>query len=211
MSMKYISMELGPIMTNCYIVYDTDTKEAMVVDPAWDYPAIDKALTSHGLTLKFIFLTHGHADHIGALQELRQRKNVPVYVGAGDADLISNSHNNLSLFMGQAIECTSADHLVKDGDELTWGHLHFTVLETPGHTPGGLSLYGEGVVFSGDTLFRYSVGRTDLYGGSSKTLLHSLETKLMTLPDNTLVLPGHGPATSIGDERRGNPFLDGGW
>ena len=126
MSMKYISMELGPIMTNCYIVYDTDTKEAMVVDPAWDYPAIDKALTSHGLTLKFIFLTHGHADHIGALQELRQRKNVPVYVGAGDADLISNSHNNLSLFMGQAIECTSADHLVKDGDELTLGHLHFT-------------------------------------------------------------------------------------
>ena len=113
--------------------------------------------------------------------------------------------------MGQAIECTSADHLVKDGDELTLGHLHFTVLETPGHTPGGLSLYGEGVVFSGDTLFRYSFGRTDLYGGSSKTLLHSLETKLMTLPDNTLVLPGHGPATSIGDERRGNPFLDGGW
>ena len=165
MSMKYISMELGPIMTNCYIVYDTDTKEAMVVDPAWDYPAIDNPMTGHGLTLKFIFLTHGHADHIGALQELRQRKNVPVYVGAGDADLISNSHNNLSLFMGQAIECTSADHLVKDGDELTLGHLHFTVLET----------------------------------------------KLMTLPDNTLVLPGHGPATSIGDERRGNPFLDGGW
>ena len=93
MSMKYINMELGPIMTNCYIVYDTDTKDAMVVDPAWDYPAIDKALTSHGLTLRFIFLTHGHADHIGALQELRQRKNVPVYVGAGDADLISNSHN----------------------------------------------------------------------------------------------------------------------
>lgn len=80
MSMKYINMELGPIMTNCYIVYDTDTKDAMVVDPAWDYPAIDKALTSHGLTLRFIFLTHGHADHIGALQELRQRKNVPVYV-----------------------------------------------------------------------------------------------------------------------------------
>ena len=129
MSMKYISMELGPIMTNCYIVYDTDTKDAMVVDPAWDYPAIDKALTSHGLTLRFIFLTHGHADHIGALQELRQRKNVPVYVGAGDADLISNSHNNLSMFMGQAIECTSADHLVKDGDELTLGNLHFTVLK----------------------------------------------------------------------------------
>ncbi|MDU3112961.1 MAG: MBL fold metallo-hydrolase, partial [Megasphaera sp.] len=92
MSMQYISMELGPIMTNCYIVYDSDTKEAMVVDPAWAYNTIDMALSRYELDLKFIFLTHGHADHIGALQELRQRKNVPVYVGAGDAGLISNSH-----------------------------------------------------------------------------------------------------------------------
>ena len=100
MSMQYISMELGPIMTNCYIVYDSDTKEAMVVDPAWAYNTIDMALSRYELDLKFIFLTHGHADHIGALQELRQRKNVPVYVGAGDAGLISNSHHNLSMFMG---------------------------------------------------------------------------------------------------------------
>lgn len=209
--MKYISLELGPVMTNCYIVFDSDTKDAMVVDPAWDYEAINKVLTDHKLTLRLIFLTHGHADHIGALQELRQRKNVPVYVGNGDAGLISNSHNNLSIFVGKPVECTSADHLAKDGDVITVGKLHFTVLETPGHTPGGLSLYGEGVVFSGDTLFRYSVGRTDLYGGSSKQLLDSVNHKLMTLPDDTLVLPGHGPATSIGDERRGNPFLDGGW
>lgn len=89
------------------------------------------------------------------------------------------------------------------------GELRFKVLETPGHTPGGLSLYGEGVVFSGDTLFRYSVGRTDLYGGSSDILLDSIEKKLLTLPDDTVVLPGHGPATTIGDERMGNPFLDG--
>ena len=129
MSMQYISMELGPIMTICYVVYDSDTKEAMVVDPAWDYNAIDRALSRYELNLKFIFLTHGHADHIGALQELRQRKNVPVYVGAGDAGLISNSHHNLSMFMGQPIECTSADHLAKDGDVISLGTLRFKVLK----------------------------------------------------------------------------------
>lgn len=211
MSMKYMSMVLGPVMTNCYIVYDTDTKDAMVIDPAWDYPRIDRALTDHGLKLQLIFLTHGHADHIGALQELRQRKNVPVYVGAGDANLITNSRNNLSIFMGAPITCQSADYIVHDGDTIQVGNLKFKVLETPGHTPGGLSLYGYGVVFAGDTLFRYSVGRTDLYGGDSAVLLQSIQDKLLTLPDDTVVLPGHGPASLIGDERRNNPFLDGGW
>lgn len=211
MSMKYMTMVLGPVMTNCYIVYDSDTKDAMVIDPAWDYKKIDQALRDHGLTLKLIFLTHGHADHIGALQELRQKKNVPVYVGEGDKGLITNSHNNLSMFMGAPIVCDSADYIAHDGDIITVGNLKFKVLETPGHTPGGLSLYGNGVVFAGDTLFRYSVGRTDLYGGDTATLIQSVNDKLMTLPDDTVVLPGHGPSSLIGDEWRNNPFLTGGW
>ncbi len=211
MSMKYMTMMLGPIMTNCYIVYDSNTRDAMVIDPAWDYKKIDQALNDHQLILRLIFLTHGHADHIGALQELRNYKNVPVYIGAGDKDLISNSRNNLSLFMGAPIECTSPDHVMQDGEEIRLGSLVFTVLETPGHTPGGISLYGEGVVFSGDTLFRYSVGRTDLYGGSSRILIQSINDKLMTLPKETVVLPGHGPATTVGEELRGNPYLYGGW
>ncbi len=145
------------------------------------------------------------------MQELRNYSHVPVYVGKGDKELISNSHNNLSLFMGTPIECDSPDHVVADGERISLGTLSFTVLETPGHTPGGVSLYGEGVVFSGDTLFRYSVGRTDLYGGNARILIDSINTKLMALPDDTVVLPGHGPASTIGEERRGNPYLDGGW
>lgn len=211
MSMQYMSRVLGPVMTNCYIVYDSETRDAMVIDPAWNYRKIDQALQDNQLHLQFIFLTHGHADHIGALQELRNYKNVPVYVGKGDVDLISNSRNNLSMFMGKEIKCESPDYVVTDGEIITLGHLKFTALETPGHTPGGISLYGEGVVFSGDTLFRYSVGRTDLYGGSAKTLIDSINTKLMPLPDDTVVLPGHGPSSTIGEERRGNPYLDGGW
>ncbi|MCI1248094.1 MAG: MBL fold metallo-hydrolase [Megasphaera sp.] len=211
MSMKYLTMVLGPISTNCYIVYDSDSRDAMVVDPAWDFQRIDKELKDHTLKLRMIYLTHGHADHIGALQEMRNYYDVPVYIGAGDIDLISNSKNNLSLFMGKKIECTSPDKIVHEGDTITLGSLSFNVLETPGHTPGGTSLYGHGVVFSGDTLFRYSVGRTDLYGGSTQQLIDSINTKLMKLPDDTIVLTGHGPATRIGDECNTNPYLDGGW
>lgn len=207
--MKILHLELGPIGTNCYIVYDETSKEAMLIDPAWDYEQIDKTLRDHGLTLKFVFLTHGHADHIGALQEVRNKKDVPVYVGKGDSFLIQNSANNLSAFMGKKIECTSPEFTVSDGDSITLGSLSFTVYETPGHTPGGVCLYGEGVVFAGDTLFRYSIGRTDFSGGSYQQLIDSIEQKLMVLPEDTIVLPGHGPSTTIGDEKARNPFLGG--
>lgn len=209
MSMKILHMELGPIGTNCYIVYDDSTKEAMVIDPAWNYAKIDKVLTDQELDLKFVFLTHGHADHIGALQEIRNKRDVPVYVSKGDSFLIQNSANNLSEFMGKKIECASPEFTVSDDDTIKLSTLTFTVLETPGHTPGGVCLYGEGVVFSGDTLFQYSIGRTDFSGGSYDQLINSIEEKLMVLPDETVVLPGHGPATTIGEERRINPFLSG--
>ncbi|KXB91387.1 MBL fold metallo-hydrolase [uncultured Megasphaera sp.] len=213
MSMKYDVTVLGPVMTNCYIVYDTETMEAMVIDPSWSCETIAENLQRLGVTLKRIVLTHGHADHIGALQDLRQRYQVPVYVGAGDKDLITNSRNNMSLFVGKEIVCDSPDYIAEDGDIIAVGKLQFKVITTPGHTPGGICLYGSRTLFSGDTLFRYSVGRTDLYGGAWETLLQSINDKLMVLPDSTLVLPGHGPATTIGEERTGNPYLDGdgGW
>ena len=211
MAIQYKTLPLGPLETNCYIVYDDVEKEAFLIDPAWDYEQIDKALDVLGVTLRFVFLTHGHADHIGALQEVRNHKDVPVYIGKGDVDLIANSRNNLSMFLGKEIVITSPEHIVTDGEVINFAGVPFKVIETPGHTPGGLSLYGAGLLFAGDTLFRCSVGRTDFYGGDSHVLVSSIEEKLMKLPDDTVVLPGHGPATDIGYERRNNPFLGGGW
>ena len=211
MAIQYKTLPLGPLETNCYIVYDDVEKEVFLIDPAWDYERIDKALDVLGVTLRFVFLTHGHADHIGALQEVRNHKDVPVYIGKGDVGLIANSRNNLSMFLGKEIVITSPEHIVTDGEVINFAGVPFKVIETPGHTPGGLCLYGAGLLFAGDTLFRCSVGRTDFYGGDSHVLVSSIEEKLMKLPDDTVVLPGHGPATDIGYERRNNPFLGGGW
>ena len=199
---------VGPFASNCYIVGSESDKKGMIIDPGGKAKQILKKVEGLGLDIKLIVLTHGHIDHTGALKEVREVTGAEVAIHADDAK--SLKVQSLSRIFGLSYPTPpSPDRLLKDGDSIDVGDMHFEVLHTPGHTPGGICLLGEGVVFSGDTLFNYGVGRTDLPGGSSSQLLNSIQTRLMTLPDNTVVYPGHGPDTTIGAERVGNPFLSG--
>jgi len=201
---------VGPFASNCYVVGSEATKEGMIIDPGDEAKQILKTVEDLGLDIKFIVLTHTHIDHIGALNEVGEATGAEACVHADDVRSISGPGNRLISLMipGISYSAPSApDKLLKGGDSIDVGDLHFLVLHTPGHSPGGICLLGEGVVFSGDTLFNYSIGRTDIPGGSYSQLMNGIHTKLMVLPDNTVVCPGHGPDTTIGAERRGNPFL----
>ncbi len=199
---------VGPFASNCYIVGSQSNKEGMIIDPGDEAKQILKRVKDLGLDIKFIVLTHGHIDHTGALKEVKEATGAEVAVHGDDAKSLNNQLVAIAFGLSYPAP-PPPDRLLKGGDSIDVGDLHFEVLHTPGHTPGGICLLGQGVVFSGDTLFNYGVGRTDLPGGSSSQLMNSIQTKLMTLPDNTVVYPGHGSDTTIGAEREGNPFLSG--
>jgi len=197
---------VGPLAANCYIVGSEFNKEGMIIDPGDEAEVILRDVKDLGLEIRSIVLTHGHIDHIGALKEVKEATGAEVAIHTDEAN--SLQEQPLSTLFGLSYPTPlPPDRLLQDGDSLDIGDLHFWVLHTPGHSPGGICLLGEGVVFSGDTLFNYGIGRTDLPGGNSSQLMDSIHTKLMTLPDNTAVYPGHGPETTIGTERRENPFL----
>jgi len=202
------TLVVGPIAANCYIVGSESTKAGMIIDPGDEAEEILKGVKDSGLDIKLILLTHGHMDHIGALKEIKEATGAEVAMHSDDAKSLQGQSQSLGAMFGLFYPAPpSPDRLLKDGDSLDIGDLHFSVLHTPGHTPGGICLSGEGVVFSGDTLFNYGIGRTDLPGSSYNQLMNGIHTKLMALPDDTVVYPGHGPETTIGAERRGNPFL----
>ena len=202
------SMTLGMVATNCYLIINKETKEALLIDPADNALRISNVIEENVCTLKAILLTHGHFDHIMALNELKKRYNVPVYAHEEEEDVLKQSSLNMSGMIGQ-IYTTQADIYVKDGEHLKLAGLDIIVLHTPGHTKGGVCYYlpEEKVLMSGDTLFHCSIGRTDFPTGSMSQLVRSVKEQLFVLPDDVQVYPGHDSVTSIGYEIQYNPFF----
>jgi len=205
--MKYLEIVVGALETNCYLVYCEETRECAIVDPGAEPERILPEITEEELKPIILINTHGHIDHTGANRNIKERFGIPIYIHAGDNPMLGKTQQlELSLFLG-ATDSPPADHFMNDGDEIKIGHSVLRVLHTPGHSPGSVSLLGDGFLLSGDTLFMEGVGRTDLPGGSQKQLEQSITEKIMTLPDETIVLPGHGPLTTVGQERINNPFF----
>lgn len=211
------TLQLGPVATNCYI-YSPDGKRAVVIDPAAGAEEIAGHLRALELEPVAIINTHGHLDHTGANGYLKALLDVPIYIGEGDAPYLGPGAESLhrqdaliigpeavALFQEHYAVSPAADGLLREGDEVAEAGLR--VVDTPGHTAGSISLVGRSFVFSGDALFAGSIGRTDLCGGDERTLISSVRTKILTLPAKTEVFPGHGPPTSVGEERTHNPFL----
>ncbi|MHB8946107.1 MAG: MBL fold metallo-hydrolase [Bacillota bacterium] len=216
------TLTVGPMMANCYVVAGSGSPEAVVIDPGGDARAIMETVRRLGLKVLLIIDTHGHADHIAANSEVKAETGAPLAVHRLEAPMLAEPSLNLSSWGGVSLSGPPADRLVEDGEELRVGTLIIKVIHTPGHTPGGISLVvsedaanpaggpsaGEGpVIFSGDTLFAGSVGRADFPGGSFTDLITGIKDKLLLFDDDTEVYPGHGPSTTIGEERETNPFL----
>lgn len=207
MSLSFMRLVLGDLGTNCYIIGDPDSKEAFVIDPD-DGPAVVDTLKERGLTCIGILLTHGHSDHIHGVQTLMDTYGAPVYIHERDLPCLYDPQVNLSVLHGRPVTITGGTiKTVKDGQHIGSVKMDFQVLETPGHTVGGVCYYMSPAVFVGDTLFRESVGRTDFPGGDFEALAQSIRTKLFTLPDQTMAYPGHGPETQIAFEKENNPYL----
>ncbi len=207
--MQVEHLTVGPVQTNCYLAINKETKEAIIIDPGDDADRIGMRLMQLEAKPVAILLTHGHFDHAGAAKALAAQYDLLVYAHEKEAETLEDSRMNLSGPLAGGATTYHADVFLKDEQELTLAGLHMRVLFTPGHTPGGCCYYfpREDVLFSGDSLFCGSVGRTDFPGGSMRTLVDSVRNKLMSLPENTIVYPGHDIETTIEQERMYNPFL----
>jgi glyoxylase-like metal-dependent hydrolase (beta-lactamase superfamily II) len=213
----HITIPVGMLQCNCSIIGDPITREALVIDPGDEIGRILDLLGRHRLTVKAIVCTHAHIDHVGGLKKLHQYTGAPVMMHREDVPLYQGMDVQAA-FLGVAPpELAEIDQLLTDGDALEWGSLRAQVMHTPGHSPGSLTLYlpkdagkirlAEPQLFAGDTLFAGGIGRTDLWGGSFDEIMDSLRNKVMVLPEDTIVHPGHGPKTTIGEEKETNPFL----
>jgi hydroxyacylglutathione hydrolase len=223
-------LPVGMLQCNCHIIGDPQTREAIVIDPGDEPARILDVIARHHLKISAILVTHTHIDHVIGLRRLREATGAPVYVHADDLDLYRMLDAQASWLGWKIPETTQIDQFVREGDVIRWGGYEAQIIHTPGHTPGSICVYmpsdlplmasadggrvavksakqGTGRLFAGDTLFEGSIGRTDLWGGSFEGIIRSLKGKLLDLPDETVVYPGHGGATTIGKERATNPFL----
>ena len=205
--LKVETIQVGYIGTNCHIVFCDETKAAFIVDPGGDSSKIIKKIADIGVKPVAILITHGHLDHIGANDAIAKKYSIPVYIHEADAAMLTSAEKNLSVMLGEGFICQAADRFLRDNDELALGAHVFKVIHTPGHTPGGICFFADKVLVSGDTLFKQSVGRTDFPGGSAKMLTDSIKNKLFCLPEETVVYPGHEGKTTIGYEKKHNPFI----
>lgn len=207
-SMILETLAVGPFQSNVFILGNEETKEAIVIDPGDDIPDVLGILKKNALKLDRILLTHGHIDHVSGVKELKDATGAAVFLHKGDIFLYEQLPTQASFFGIAANDIIKIDTILEDGMEIGAGDLKCRVIHTPGHTPGSVSFYfPSGIVFTGDTLFRWSIGRTDLWGSSHEELMSSIKDKLFKLDEKTKVYPGHGPATTIGAEKRDNPFL----
>lgn len=197
---------VGHLSANCYVVGLESDGEGMVIDPGGNYEDIIKAIDDSGLEIKTIALTHGHSDHIAALRDIQDRTGAQVAIHIEDADFLEGRGSFSSQFGISYRTPHPPDRLLREGDNIDVGNLSFKVIHTPGHTPGSICLRTDDKVFTGDTIFRRGIGTTLMPGSSRRQLLESIHTRLMVLPDETILYPGHGRETTIGAERRDNPY-----
>lgn len=198
---------VGPLGVNCYILGDEKTHEAIIIDPGGNARDVLNTLQRTRLKAVAIVNTHAHFDHIIALNEVRATTRAPFMLHADEVPVLAAAEASAGMFGMHVTQPAPPDRVLKDGDEVKAGNLVLRVLHTPGHTPGGICLQYENQVFVGDTLFQGSIGRTDLPGGDYATLMRSIRDKLLPLPDDTVIYPGHGQPTTMGEEKQLNPFV----
>ena len=205
--MKILRIPVGVYSANCYIIYDENIKEGIIVDPGGDAKTILEIVEKKELNIKYIVLTHGHGDHIGGVSQIRDALNITVLAHELEREMLIDGSKNLSSTMTTGTIEIEPDILLKDGDIIQFGGLKGIVIHTPGHSKGGICLKIEDVLITGDTLFKDSIGRTDLIGGDYKTIINSIKEKLLIYPNHTKVYPGHGLSSTLEEEKYNNPFL----